>query len=812
MIITKIKLHPFGNLNDTELVFQAGLNVILGPNEAGKSTVFNAIQKILLTPTVLNKKTKEKELLRHMPIGGGDTISLDLFFEYNGASYSLAKTWGATRAAQLRLPDGVIITDDDAVRKRLESCLPAKSGTVKSVLMTYQSGLEKTLEDLRNDLETVHTLGDMLRKAVLETDGISVEKFKAKLQKLHDEYLSRWDLQKQYPEGGKGIEDPWKKGIGLALNAFYEKEGLRVKFKDALNYESQLDALNRAMEALSRSIAERNAFHQENWQIVDDVKRRRTVESEARLIASSIQEYKRINNDWPVYEKEIEKIDGKIPKIQEKEQTLLIEKTAALKEEQAKMLREKYSRIKAKKDLLDETDKKLNLVKKISKEELDEIKAAAARVDHLHTSIEASKLRALFKPNKDIMLTIVTGVDSPIRSKMTGGQLYEIKASGRLKLGHEDWQMAVTSGDDNFEKMKSDYDQASAEITSLLKRHEVETLEQAIKINGEYEARLADAINDRKNYKNELQGESYEELEEKIKQIGEKSETRPISIVVEELVHAQNEITNMLKDRLAFQKKLDEFVAKYKSKDGLIEFLVDAKKKEQEIQADIAGMKPLPEEVTDIDAYLRKFDENWTTLLEDQERSKNHQIEQAGLLERAPEESSEELGARLRENERNFESVLKKAEAVEKIRTLADQILANIDIGMYQELEKDLEHSAAVITQNRYEAVKMEKCMPVGFVRKDGNVVLYDLLSHGTKDMLGLGLRLAIAKHFLKDADGFLAMDDPLVNMDPERQERAAEIIRKFGEHKQVIVFTCHPSHAKLMYGNQIDLQKNMNT
>ena len=47
MILREISLVPFGGLSDTNLEFQDGLNVIQGPNEAGKSTVFNAIQKVM---------------------------------------------------------------------------------------------------------------------------------------------------------------------------------------------------------------------------------------------------------------------------------------------------------------------------------------------------------------------------------------------------------------------------------------------------------------------------------------------------------------------------------------------------------------------------------------------------------------------------------------------------------------------------------------------------------------------------------------------------------------------------------------------
>jgi len=72
--------------------------------------------------------------------------------------------------------------------------------------------------------------------------------------------------------------------------------------------------------------------------------------------------------------------------------------------------------------------------------------------------------------------------------------------------------------------------------------------------------------------------------------------------------------------------------------------------------------------------------------------------------------------------------------------------------------------------------------------------------------VLALALHLSMANHFLKEADGFLIMDDPFVDLDPDRQKRAAELINRFAEEKQMLIFTCHQSHADLLGGNQIVL------
>ena len=56
MILRRLQLHPFAGSADREVRFEPGLNVILGPNEAGKSTLRRALRQALLVSTKLSKR------------------------------------------------------------------------------------------------------------------------------------------------------------------------------------------------------------------------------------------------------------------------------------------------------------------------------------------------------------------------------------------------------------------------------------------------------------------------------------------------------------------------------------------------------------------------------------------------------------------------------------------------------------------------------------------------------------------------------------------------------------------------------------
>ena len=76
MKLTKVFLHPFAGIQEKTFEFEDGLNVLLGPNETGKSTVFQSVMHGLLTTTSLTR-TKVKDIMgSYFPAVGGDVIDI----------------------------------------------------------------------------------------------------------------------------------------------------------------------------------------------------------------------------------------------------------------------------------------------------------------------------------------------------------------------------------------------------------------------------------------------------------------------------------------------------------------------------------------------------------------------------------------------------------------------------------------------------------------------------------------------------------------------------------------------------------------
>jgi len=335
MIIKNIKLNPFGGLVDKEISLDNGLNVIYGPNEAGKSTVYNGVQKVLFTPAKLNKKTKMyNEMQKYIPIGGGDTAKVEMQFLRGDGLFTLKKMWGGSMTSELKLPDGTVITDEKSVQEKLESLLAAKEGTYRSILMTYQNGLPKTLEELSDNQDTVYSLGDIIRKTMRETDGVSVDEFKEEVNSLYQRHFDHWDRENMRPQNGREVENPYKTKADSILEAYYKKEIVRKNLKKSRDYDEAIGDINKKISACRILINEKEQYVEENKKIEEDAQKRKIYLAENNLLDLNTEKLSDVNSQWPVLEHKIVELEKKIRIEKEELKKLEQEKALAEKKEQ----------------------------------------------------------------------------------------------------------------------------------------------------------------------------------------------------------------------------------------------------------------------------------------------------------------------------------------------------------------------------------------------------------------------------------------------------------------------------------------------
>jgi uncharacterized protein YhaN len=77
--------------------------------------------------------------------------------------------------------------------------------------------------------------------------------------------------------------------------------------------------------------------------------------------------------------------------------------------------------------------------------------------------------------------------------------------------------------------------------------------------------------------------------------------------------------------------------------------------------------------------------------------------------------------------------------------------------------------------------------------------VKLDQMSRGTREQLLISLRLGFIEEYEKNSEPLpLVVDEILVNSDPDRAKHTAAVLEQFAQHRQVLIFTCHPSTIDL--------------
>ena len=89
-------------------------------------------------------------------------------------------------------------------------------------------------------------------------------------------------------------------------------------------------------------------------------------------------------------------------------------------------------------------------------------------------------------------------------------------------------------------------------------------------------------------------------------------------------------------------------------------------------------------------------------------------------------------------------------------------------------------------------------------IEENGKVHVAEGYSTGTSDLIDFCMRLALVDTLFEKEQPFLILDDPFVNLDEERLEKALELLNVMGANKQIVYFVCHPIRAVEAEGDSV--------
>jgi len=116
MLIKSITLKNFKKFNNKIIELESGINVLIGKNEAGKSTILNSIGTSVYSDVNTRSKSFFDDLTpwqsQHSPI-------LKLILSEGGKEYVLEKDFAARKSSFVNKSDGLELNENELVQKAI---------------------------------------------------------------------------------------------------------------------------------------------------------------------------------------------------------------------------------------------------------------------------------------------------------------------------------------------------------------------------------------------------------------------------------------------------------------------------------------------------------------------------------------------------------------------------------------------------------------------------------------------------------------------------------------------------------------------
>ncbi len=807
MIITKAHLNPFGAVADREFTFQEGLNVLLGPNEAGKSTLVNAIFAALFVPSNVRRNAEDWTMfLKHyLPHPDGDTARVNLeFISPAGQAVSYSCAWGSAKSERLVLGNGGEINDPDSIRDRLNRFLRFGKGTYREVLFARQEEMNRTFARLKEDHDAAESVSGLLRRSVFEAGGVSLEKLEAKIVSEYNRLLDNWDLESDGPRSGKGIDNRHKTKVGLVLEAYYRAEEIkrnirkiRADEEEAALLAGRLEQIDREEEAVARDLSEYEKLE-------DDIYKRARIEPGLELLKSEDEKMLAVIKRWPVVQSEAEKLTAEINDLTSAAGRLeaeLKEAEAAAKEKEK---RELLKRIKPLKEDLDQKKEQLQKLPAITGKDLAYLEKQLNREAELKAAAGAMKLKAVIKTDQKLDLQISSGFEQTSDFVVESEEV--LQAEGRIILEAEGWSIDIQAGEEDIKSIIGETEKCQEILKAKLHEFGLSNIAEA----REATAARAKAENDFSSaqirLEDQLGGQEYSKLEALVAELGEDKNLRDPKLVSEEIQSVKLELVKSESQMEQIEKELDAWEKEYESLDKLTVSMAEVKQQLKDKERELSRLALLPEQFADNEEFISELKKlrNRSSELKEQRLKIREKLYE--LQKNMPDKSTEELEEELNTAKEKLFRLKRDGAAIYSVRKEFENLKEDLDTDTFSPLQQKFARFLKMATDRRYEHAEMEGVSPNAIRSAEGQSLPVALLSAGTLSGAALALRLALAVYLLEDVSGFLIMDDPLVHLDPERRLAAAELVSEFAADKQTIISTCDSQTAELLAGHVIEI------
>ncbi len=800
----------FAGVSDLEVNFAEGLNVLFGLNESGKSTIVNAIFACLFEGPKIDLRKDKNFKNKFFPYPQGDYVEGTLEFAQSGKSYQIYKKWSRNNpAADFKLPDNSRISSPEKIKSQRQKLLPYGKTTYENIVFTRQEEVKSFLENITEENELTEfkgTVDNFLRRAVMELDGVSTDSLKNKISTELEELVGKWDLEENRPiKPERDIRNPYKRGTGKIYDTFIEIQSLEQNIEEAKQKEQKYLEVSSKVEELKEQKEKLQNKVEELAEQEEELLQREKITREISDINEKVAELKDINEKWPVKKKELKTEKEKLAQCQEKIEKLQQEKERAQKLEKKAKLENKTEKVEALQEEIEELESEREELGEITEKKVKKLAECKNTRDNTKASLQAGKLTARINYSRADEITVIPGLEE----EKTVEAETEVQADGYIKINTEYIDLEVESAEIDFCLLQKKYTEAENSYKELLQELQVEDVDSA-REKLENKKTIKNAI-ERKRDKidNILEEKKYQQVKKEIKELNGLEEARSKEEIEAEIDTCKDDKRDCEKNIEILSGKIAEWENEYNSHEKLTDNMAELQSKKEKLQTELEKLADLPQGFASFEDYKAKLKKARKNLENLNTKLRNKEGEMYRVKSELPETSVEELEMKLNQAQNVFKRLVKRAEKLQKIKRVFKSKLSEMDENSYEPLINSFSNYLSELTAGKYTIGSIDdRFREIKLKNEMGEKLPADIdkLSYGTFDGAALALRFALFHNLFADRESFIVLDDCLVNFDPQRREKAIDLINNFAEEYQIIYTTCRPETAEALGGNIIEL------
>lgn len=792
MIIKKIKIKGFGKFKDKNIDFYPGVQVVYGPNEAGKSTLMELIKLMLYSRRkgastssedkalrskflpwdkssmcalmefnhersdyILQKEIHESSVLKDVTVlqnlSSGGSIDLgkrqevgEYLFSLDLASFersSFIEDLGKAGFENIK-------TSDDSILNKMLNL--SQTGETEICAVKVMTRLEEAMKEMERARGKSGKIPEIKNKIA----GI-----KSEIQNLKDEEKENFELLEKSAEIKKLMDE--KKEIENKLEA---AENLR-KIAD-------IEKLVEKMRVSEEKIRNLKSIEEK----ISDLK---SINTDLNLCRLSVKRQKEITEKLDcteISEEETEKLSNLL-----KNEEILKDKINEVKNA---VNFKNLSDLKA----LDHNQKILDLAEKYKKN-LEKLESCKNSID----SKNETDLKELSSYNKEKMIFAGLGLaffaslffaPMPVCLAVLALVALEAFRFFKIKSKIENKKQSENAAKESAFKTENETESLKNEISKLIKIEE-KNLQEKLEIqkqllNDFLKSKKANSV--KEFYENYAKFQNLSQNKFMLKNLEVKLENLEKKFI-ETAKSKDLDSANETLSKLCAQK---EEIIRQKNEISAIA---------NTLRVNDLSLQELEEKLENLKIKSDNFsEENAEVLAERLEKLKLLELENAYIEAmkkiKIPEKTQIDLNAELELEKENLASASSYFESLKLAKNLIEKASIEIRKNFNPKLNKEASKIFSKLTGGKYENIYIGNNYGI---LTECEMMQRNLenLSSGTIDQAYLSLRIAISKLICKNQVP-LILDDTLVRYDLKRMENTLKFFKNNEEIPQIIIFTCH--------------------